>query len=148
MEKEHRCCTRNTLDTEIMIGYSQTGFVRARVRDISLGGMGVETTVPFAPDRPVELIFRASANGAPRTHRWRATVKHIAPDGVGLKYEPFVLTELPALLGLLHAAERQAMERAGERTGLSLDSGQADASPVPAPSSGLRRVGRTPAREP
>ncbi len=146
MHRERRCCARNTLDSEIMIGYSQTGFVHAHVRDISLGGMGIETTVTLALDRPVELIFRASANGTPRTHRWRATVKHVAPDGVGLKYEPFVLTELPALLGLLQAAERQAMECAGERAGLNLDRGLDHETTAPA--SGLRRGGWTPAREP
>ena len=139
MNTERRCCARNALDTEIMIGYSQSGFVHARVHDISLGGLGVETTASLALDRPVEVIFRASANGAPRTHRWRATVKHIAPDVIGLKYEPFVLTELPALLGLLQAAERQALERAEERTGLRLDSDPGYASPPPAPSSERRQ---------
>lgn len=122
MNRERRCCARNALDTEILIGYSQSGFVRARARDISLGGLGVETNASFPLDRPVEIIFRAPANGTPRTHRWRATVKHVAPDGAGLKYEPFVLTELPALLWLLQVAEHRGLECAEKRTGLGFRS--------------------------
>jgi hypothetical protein len=144
VKKEHRCCARSTLDREIMIGYPQTGFVRAHVRDISLGGMYIETTALLTLNRPVELIFRVSANGAPRTHRWRATVRHIATDGAGLKYEPFVLTELPALLRLLRAAERQDLERNDERIGLRLDRDRGHASPAPTPSSGLRQDNQTP----
>ena len=148
MNRECRSCARIALDAEIMIGYSQTGFVRARVREIGLGGLYVETAASLALDRPVEIIFRAPANGISRTHRWRATVRHIAADGVGLKYEPFVLTELPALLRLLQAAERQALERAEERTGLRFDGGMGKVSTVPGPSTGLRQDRRTPGREP
>lgn len=113
MQREHRCCVRKALNREIMVGYSQTGFSRVHVRDIGLGGMRIEAAIPLAVNRPVELLIRASSNGTSRSHRWRATVRHVSPDGVGLKYEPFVLTELPALLELLQAADRQGMDCAG-----------------------------------
>lgn len=148
MQTEHRCCARKVLDREIMIGYLQTGFTRVRVRDIGLGGMRVDAAIPLAVNRPVELLLRAPGNDSPQAHRWRATVRHISSDGVGLKYEPFVLTELPTLLELLRDADRQAMECAEERTELGLDSGLDHTLPVPAPSTGHRQGRRTPEREP
>lgn len=143
MEKEHRCCARKALDRELMIGYPQTGFVRAQVRDISLGGMCIETTASLALNTPVELLFRAQANGAPRMHRWRATVRHIAPEGIGLRYEPFVLTELPALLGLLQAADLQAADKARAGNPPGFGSSPVSATPVAAPSGGPQQDDRT-----
>jgi hypothetical protein len=142
MQKESRCCARKVLDREIMIGYPQTGFTRARVRDIGLGGMRVDAAIPLVLDRPVELLLRIPANGSPHTHHWRATVRHISPDSVGLMYEPFVLTELPTLLELLQAADRQAMDdaRAGK---LPKPGSPADAPRLPAPFTERRQDSRT-----
>lgn len=117
MQKELRCCARKLLDREVMIGYTQSGFTRTRVRDIGLGGIRVDAAIPLAVDHPVELVFRTSIDGALQTHRWRATVRHVSSDGAGLKYEAFVLTELPMLLELLQAADRQVADagRWGDR---------------------------------
>lgn len=104
MKRERRYCTCKALDREIMIGYPPAGFIRARARDVSLGGMWVETAAPLPSNRPLELLIRTSANGADETHRWRATVRHSSPNGIGLMYQPFDAAELPVLLGLLRDA--------------------------------------------
>lgn len=123
MQTEHRCCARKALDREIMIGSPQAGYVRARVRDVSLGGMGIETAGALVLNTPVELLFHTSAGTIEEIHRWQATVKHATPDGAGLEYAPFVLTELSALLGLLQEAERQSLQLTEERTGLRFRNG-------------------------
>lgn len=143
MHREHRCCARQVLDREIMIGYPPYGFIRARVRNISLGGLCVETAAPLAINRRVELLFHTSADNTEETHRWQATVTHAAPSGVGLKFDPFVLTELTALLGLLQAADRQAMDKAKAWNQPRPGRSTVPAPPVPALSSGPRPDGRT-----
>lgn len=143
MQTEHRCCARKVIDREIMIGSPQAGFVRARMRDVSLGGMGIETAGALAPNRPVQLLFRTSAGTIEEIHRWQATIKHATPDGTGLQYAPFVLTELPALLGLLQEAERQSLQLTEERTGLRLRNGLGRAAPAPALSRTVQQDGRT-----
>lgn len=143
MQREHRCCARQELDREIMIGYSPGEFIRARVRDIGLGGMLIEPTSPLAIHRRVELQFHTSADNTEKTHRWQATVTHAAPSGVGLNFDPFALTELSTLLGLLQAADRQAMDKAKARNQLRPGGFAVPASSVPAVSSVPRPDGRT-----
>lgn len=103
MPMEHRCGARKPLNLEVTIHCPRLGSVRAQARDISIGGMFVQTATGFVVNEPVTIDFRSPPAHA--AHHWYAAVVHTTSNGAGLIFDTFRSTELATLLDLLHVAD-------------------------------------------
>ena len=84
---EHRWSPRRYLEGEVTMHYSPVGSFPAVLRDISLGGMFIETgdtALPLNAPVVVSLVLRDQDELSP--HRLHAMVVRTAEEGAGLMY--------------------------------------------------------------
>lgn len=85
---EHRCAERKPLELDVVLSYRALGFVQGRTRDVSLGGVFVETG---CIQLPVNAVVQASFmltpdSGAVRSCSTEAMVVHGNENGSGLMF--------------------------------------------------------------
>lgn len=73
-----------------------------RARNISVGGMFVETDTPLSPDTNVVLAFGLRLQDERPYFRLPATVVRVAPDGVGVMFTSFDREMVDSLRRVLH----------------------------------------------
>jgi hypothetical protein len=84
---EHRWSGRRFLGGEVTLSHPRYGIIHAVVRDISLGGMFVETgRVELPLNTPLAVSFRLQNGGYASHHRLHAMVVRTADDGAALMY--------------------------------------------------------------
>lgn len=84
---EHRWSNRRPLDGEVALSHPRYGFVRGTVRDISIGGMFVETgRIGLPVNTPVVVSFRLQSGSQSDHYRLHAMVVRTAERGAGLMY--------------------------------------------------------------
>lgn len=102
MGMEHRWNTRKHTAFEAVIHYPALGLVRGKVKNIGLGGMGIETSViTLNPNTAVDLTVRVRRHGAGRLLRLHAWIVWAAPDRAGLMFRAFDDTTYAALQELV-----------------------------------------------
>ena len=87
---EHRCSTRNLVVLNAVLDCRSFGLVPAKVRDVGLGGMFVETgLITLRPNTPVEVAVSVQSNGVNKRHHFRALVVWTERCGAGLMFRSF-----------------------------------------------------------
>jgi hypothetical protein len=106
MGMEHRWSARNPAGFEAIVKYPPLGWMRAKVRNTSLGGMFIETgPVALNINTPVELLIERQGNPARTPYQLRAMVVRAVPGGAGLMFMRFDDTTSGALPELLIAGD-------------------------------------------
>lgn len=84
---EHRWSARRFLGGEVTVSHSRYGIIRAILRDISLGGMLVETgRVELPVNTPVTVSFVLQNGGRSSHHRMHAVVVRTTDNSAALMY--------------------------------------------------------------
>lgn len=84
---EHRWSARRFLGGEVTVSHPRYGIIHALLRDISLGGMFVETGRAELPvNAPVVVSFMLQNGDGPSHHRLHATVVRTTDNGAALMY--------------------------------------------------------------
>lgn len=84
---EHRWSARRFLGGEVTVSHPRYGIMHALLRDISLGGMFVETgRVDLPVNAPVVVSFVLQNGGNSSYHRLHATVVRTTDNGAALMY--------------------------------------------------------------
>jgi hypothetical protein len=84
---EQRRSSRKLLRQPVDIEAPRIGLLSAVSRDLSLGGMFVETeSGPLPPNATVSVSFNLPHNGSPGVFRLDAAVVRSAPNGMGLMF--------------------------------------------------------------
>lgn len=84
---EHRWSARCFLGGEVTVSHPRYGIIHALLRDISLGGMLVETgRVGLPVNTPVIVSFMLQNGGRSSHHRMRAMVVRTTGDNAALMY--------------------------------------------------------------
>lgn len=85
---EHRWSERTAQTLDVSLYNGDAGLVRTHSRDISLGGMFIETgQETLSLNDRVTLVFNLRGGGEISHHRLPASVVRIAPGGAGLMYQ-------------------------------------------------------------
>lgn len=75
MAMEHRKHPRETIAYQVTVSYPPLGLVLGRVRDVSLGGMSIDTTpITLNLNTPVKVTLRFRENGQERLSHFSALV--------------------------------------------------------------------------
>jgi len=100
---EHRCGARHPLTATVTL-YSREGeFVRARMSEVSISGMFVETPAEmFCLNSVIDLEMTVPGTAGLRTYRWKAMVIRKTDHGVGLMFDH---VRPPAIVRLMASAE-------------------------------------------
>lgn len=109
MAMEHRWGRRIPVDTNITLRCRRVGRCRGRLRNISSGGVFVQTSLSLPMYARVELVLAGGIEGATRIHRFEAVVSRLGQGGIGLMFVQFNPHELTALLARLGAGETPAL---------------------------------------
>ncbi len=84
---EHRCSTRKPIAGDVIVECPRLGLVRTAMRDISLGGLFVETDAAVLPlNAPVSVVFDLPAGERGGGYCMQAMIVRHAPTGVGLMF--------------------------------------------------------------
>lgn len=115
---EHRWSPRRYLEGEVIMYYSPLGSFRAVLRDISLGGMFIETgetALPVNAPVIVSLVLRNRGELSP--HRLHAMVVRATDAGSALMYVDSSEEILRPLRRCLQAPHEAALAGAGAALG-------------------------------
>ena len=114
---EHRCGTRRKIDAGVIVDCRPAGLVRARIQNISVGGLYVKMRplAGIAADR-VRVIFMRRDRGVCRLYRMPAVVVRWSRDGAGLMFSELTSNSFYALLAILLAEERRRADGVTPRT--------------------------------
>lgn len=106
---ERRWVTRKAANVDVLIRQRSGNVLPGRIRDVSLGGLFVETDGGrLEADSDVALAFARAENGDRRIRSLRAVVARRTANGIGLRINDFSWQTLPALLTLLTDDTRPA----------------------------------------
>ncbi len=84
---EHRWSARRFLGGEVTVSHPRYGIIRALLRDISLGGMLVETgRVELPVNTPVVVSFMLQNGDRSNHHRLHSMVVRTTDNGAALMY--------------------------------------------------------------
>ena len=109
---QFRWDVRKTVALPIMVYYDINKPVYVKTRDISLGGMFVETdTTLLDINKPVEVLFNSHAIGNTELQRIQALVVRITREGAGLMFRGYDNNGLLFLQKILHQRERRRSQR-------------------------------------
>jgi hypothetical protein len=109
MGMEHRCGTRRAIDAGIFVDCRPAGLVRARVRNISVGGLYVKMRpMPGLANDQVSVIFVRRERGVSRVYRLPAIIVRWTREGAGLMFTELTSNSFYALLAILLAEERRS----------------------------------------
>lgn len=88
MIRERRGNVRIESNLDVALYYNSLVLLSCRARDISPGGVFVDTGGQSLPQSAkIDVRFDASVDGQHRHHQLQAEVMHIGDQGVGLKFE-------------------------------------------------------------
>ena len=103
---ELRRSARKPLRQQVGLEASRGTSLSARTRDLSLGGLFVESgALVLPPNTPVTVSFNIDCDGEEHTFHLNATVVRRAPGGMGLMFlqmEPGVIRALSDALARHH----------------------------------------------
>jgi PilZ domain-containing protein len=118
MGMEHRCGTRRRIDAGVIVDCRPAGLVRARIQNISVGGLYVKMR-PLAgvADDRVRVIFMRRDGGVCRLYRMPAVIVRWTRDGAGLMFGELTSNSFYALLAILLADERRRSDGVARRAG-------------------------------
>jgi hypothetical protein len=80
-----------------------------KARNISVGGMFIETETPLPPDTQVVLAFGLRLQEERPYYRMPATVVRVSPDGIGVMFNSFDREMVDSLRRVLHRQHVQAV---------------------------------------
>ncbi len=80
-----------------------------KARNISVGGMFIETATPLPRDTHVVVAFGLRVQEERPYYRMPATVVRVAPDGVGVMFNSFDREMVNSLRRILHRQHLQAV---------------------------------------
>lgn len=80
-----------------------------RARNISVGGMFIETQTPLPPETQVVLAFGLRLQDERPYYRLPATVVRVAPDGMGVMFNSFDREMVDSLRRILHRQQIQTL---------------------------------------
>ena len=104
MSLEHRWSIRKPVNLEAVMFYRPVGLMNAKIHDLSLEGLCLDTgRVVLPPNAPVELTF-ALNDGRLRLYQMDAVVIHRYKERHGLMFRSFKLDAFQAIHGMLYAA--------------------------------------------
>ncbi len=115
---EHRWSPRRYLEGEVIMHYSPVGSFPAVLRDISLGGMFIETdgmALPVNAPVIVSLVLRDQGELSP--HRLHAMVVRATDAGSGLMYVDSSEEILRPLRRWLYAPHEAVLAASGSAAG-------------------------------
>ena len=76
------------LSCYLMVDFAAKGKAyRSCIRDISAGGVFIETKDEFEPDQQVALCFTLTESNESLPFKIRGRVSRVYPDGIGVQYE-------------------------------------------------------------
>jgi hypothetical protein len=85
MATERRENPRFSMMLECAINIDNRGYRRCKTRDISQDGVFVVTGVTSIAHNPaVQLAVKTTIEGHSEVHQYRALIRHVSRDGVGL----------------------------------------------------------------
>lgn len=98
MGTEHRWSTRRQITFEAVIHYPALGLVRSEVKNISFGGVCIETgVISLSPNTAVDVTVRVRRRGTDAVFHLPAWVVWARSDRAGLMFRPFDDTTYAAL---------------------------------------------------
>lgn len=99
---EHRWSMRKPVASSVMVKSNSMGVIQGRVRDVSLGGIYVDTgNKPLDINSSVDLAFVESAEPAKRVCVVPAVVVRTTNEGAGLMFNRFAPSTFRMLQSLL-----------------------------------------------
>jgi hypothetical protein len=99
---EHRWSMRKSVASSVMVKSNSIGVIQGRVRDISLGGIYVDTgKKPLDLNSSVDLAFVESTEPAKRVCVVPAVVVRTTNEGAGLMFHRFAPSTFRMLQTLL-----------------------------------------------
>jgi hypothetical protein len=87
MSSEHRWSARRSQHLDVALFNNKMSRLPVRTRNISLGGMFVETGISLPVNASVTLGFTLQAGERVSHHRLMASVVRLSEDGLGLMYD-------------------------------------------------------------
>ncbi len=106
---ERRWVTRKPANVDVLIRQQSGSVLHGRIRDVSLGGLFVETDGGrLEADTDVAIAFTWAGNDDRGIRSLRAVVARRTAKGIGLRINDFSRQTLPALLTLLTDDTRPA----------------------------------------
>jgi len=106
MGMEHRWGQRTPLTCEVLIGQRSHKLVRGRIRDVSIGGMFVETPkARLAVHSVVDIVFVEHWGRVIRIHRLPAVVVRASTTGVGVMFGQLNPKEYSTLMSFAAAKQ-------------------------------------------
>ena len=87
MSSEHRWSARTLQHLDVALFNNKMSRLPVRTRNISLGGMFIETGISLPVNASVTLGFTLQAGERVSHHRLAAFVVRLSEDGLGLMYE-------------------------------------------------------------
>ena len=103
---EHRWSMRKPVHDRITLNCPPIGILHANIRDVSLGGLFIDTDAALNINTPVELLFSAKEkSGMLKTDHIDALVVRKTKQGVGLMFHKFNSATFRILRKLLLSEE-------------------------------------------
>jgi Tfp pilus assembly protein PilZ len=91
------------LDCFLLVDFAADGKAyKGVVRDISAGGVFIETSEPLKYGQDIALCYTLSESGAPVPVKIRGRVTRIFPNGVGVQYENITHYQQEIINSLIH----------------------------------------------
>jgi len=113
---EHRWGERQQVNRPVQIR-TRGGLVgQGNVRDLSVSGAFVATSLPVALFSCVQLQFRAQQDGACKTASLEGDVVRTDVDGFGIEWRHFGAKEILALARQISSREDEPYKLGGDRT--------------------------------
>jgi hypothetical protein len=108
---EHRWSHRRPLDGEVTLSHPRYGLIRGSVRDISIGGMFVETgRVEFPLNTPVVVSFQLHNGNQSDHYRLHAIVVRASNEGAALMYLDSSADTVRPLRQMLYGPPAEAVD--------------------------------------
>ena len=84
---EHRCSQRRKMSLDVVLNYHSLGLVHGQTRDLSMGGMFVETgRIQLPVHAQVDISLILESEGCCPPPRFEAMVVHDKGAGIGLMF--------------------------------------------------------------
>ncbi len=116
MAIEHRCGVRRVIDVRVFVAVRSFGVVKARARNISIGGLYVQATASIPQNARVDVVFVRRHHNIYRLYRLPAVVMRGAADGAGVMFSEFNPNAFYALRGIGLSEKTRAAVTASRST--------------------------------
>lgn len=105
---EHRWIARKPLDCRVMLRLPGGEQVQGSARNISLGGMFVETDERVSIDAMVDMVFTLDSRDGRVYHRLPGQVVHVGRNGLGIMFCDFNPDTVRTMREILYGIRRSA----------------------------------------